>query len=171
MKFTQAQLSDVDESYPSLLFKNKIPVYIAQKKSNAYTQQLNDNDILITVDTIVWCNGEMFGKPKNRTDAHRMLQAISNNVHEVLTGVYLRSTKKTQEFYVSTMVQFRALADDEIDYYIDNYKPYDKAGAYGIQEWIGFVGLERIDGSYFNVMGLPVQKLYMELERFIENGI
>jgi septum formation protein len=168
LKFTQAQLSDVDESYPSILFKNKIPVYIAQKKSNAYTQKLNDNDILITVDTIVWCNNQMFGKPKDRDDARRMLQAISNNVHEVLTGVYLRSSKKIQDFYVSTMVQFRELTDDEIDYYLDNYKPYDIAGAYGIMEWIGFVGLERIEGSYFNVMGLPAQRLYMELERFIE---
>jgi len=168
LKFTQVQLSDVDESYPSILFKNKIPVYIAQKKSNAYTQKLNDNDILITVDTIVWCNGEMFGKPKDKNDARRMLKAISNNVHEVLTGVYLRSTNKIQDFYVSSTVQFSELADDEIDYYIENYKPYDKAGAYGIQEWIGFIGLERIEGSYFNVMGLPVQRLYAELKKFIE---
>jgi septum formation protein len=171
LNFTQIKISDIDESYPNNLNKNEIPVYVAQKKSNSYTQKLNNNDILITVDTIVWCNGEMFGKPKDKPDAVRMLKAISDNINEVLTGVCLRSATKTRHFVVSSIVHFKELKDDEINFYIENYQPYDKAGAYGIQEWIGFIGLEKIEGSYFNVMGLPAQRLYAELERFIKDGI
>lgn len=167
LNFTHVKLAEIDESYPNNLYKNKIPVYIAKNKSAAYTTELNNNDILITVDTIVWCRGEIFGKPKDRNDAVRMLNTISDNVHEVLTGVCLRSTSKQHDFFVSSMVYFKDLTDEEINFYIDNYQPYDKAGAYGIQEWIGFIGLERIEGSYFNVMGLPVQRLYIELEKFI----
>ena len=167
LDFTHVKLPEIDESYPDDLHKNKIPVYIAKKKSASYAQTLANNDILITVDTIVWCHGEVFGKPKDRNAAVRMLKSISDNVHEVLTGVCLRSASKQYDFVVSSMVYFKVLTDAEIDFYIDNYRPYDKAGAYGIQEWIGFIGLERIDGSYFNVMGLPVQSLYIELEKFI----
>lgn len=167
INFTHVKLSEIDESYPNDLYKNKIPVYIAKKKSESYQQQLGNNDILITVDTVVWCRGEIFGKPTDKNDAVRMLKSISNNIHEVLTGVCLRSVNKQHDFVVSSMVSFKALTDDEINFYINNYQPYDKAGAYGIQEWIGFVGLERIEGSYFNVMGLPVQRLYTELEKFI----
>ncbi|MDR2651986.1 MAG: Maf family nucleotide pyrophosphatase [Prevotellaceae bacterium] len=170
LNFIQVKLSDIDESYPSDLNKNEIPAYIARKKSDSYTQKLNDNDILITVDTIVWCNGEMFGKPKDKNDAHRMLSAISNNTHEVLSGVCLRSTAKIRSFVTTSTVQFKAFSDDEIDFYINNYNPYDKAGAYGIQEWIGYTGLIKIEGSYFNVMGLPSQNLYSELEMFISNS-
>ncbi|MDR1984855.1 MAG: Maf family nucleotide pyrophosphatase [Prevotellaceae bacterium] len=170
LNFTQVKLSDVDESYPDDLHKNEIPVHVAQKKSDSYTKKFNDNDILITVDTIVWCNGEMFGKPKDKNDAFRMLKAISNNTHEVLTGVCLRSATKTREFVVTSTVHFKSLTTDEIDFYIDNYQPYDKAGAYGIQEWIGFIGLTKIEGSYFNVMGLPTQNLYQELENFISDN-
>ncbi|MDR1552442.1 MAG: Maf family nucleotide pyrophosphatase [Prevotellaceae bacterium] len=167
LNFTQTKLSDIDESYPCDLNKNEIPAWIARKKSDSYTEKLNDNDILITVDTIVWCNGEMFGKPKDETDARRMLKAISNNTHEVLSGVCLRSATKMRNFVATSTVRFKAFSDEEIDFYIENYKPYDKAGAYGIQEWIGFTGLTQIEGSYFNVMGLPTQNLYSELEIFI----
>jgi septum formation protein len=167
LKFTQVKLSNINESYPCGLDKREIPIYIARKKSDSYGQKLNSNDILITVDTIVWCNGEMFGKPKDKTDAFRMLKAISNNTHEVLTGVCLRSITKTRNFVVTSTVHFKAFTNDEINFYINNYKPYDKAGAYGIQEWIGFAGLTQIEGSYFNVMGLPSQNLYAELEMFI----
>jgi septum formation protein len=167
LNFTQAELSNIDESYPVNLDKNEIPLYVAQKKSDAYIQKLNDNDILITVDTIVWCNGEMFGKPKDKNDAFRMLKAISDNTHEVISGVCLRSATKIRKFAVASIVHFRAFTDDEINFYIDSYQPYDKAGAYGIQEWIGFTGLSKIEGSYFNVMGLPTQSLYAELEKFI----
>ena len=167
LDFVHIKLTEIDETYPTDLYKNKIPVYIAKKKSDSYTQSLDNDDILITVDTIVWCRGELFGKPKSRNDAVRMLKSISNNVHEVLTGVCLRSANKQHEFFVSSIVYFKELTDAEIDFYIDNYHPYDKAGAYGIQEWIGFIGLERIEGSYFNVMGLPVQRLYIELGKFV----
>jgi septum formation protein len=167
LNFIQSELSNIDESYPDSLDKSEIPLYVAQKKSDAYIRKLNDNDILITVDTIVWCNGEMFGKPRNRHDAFRMLKAISNNTHEVLSGVCLRSTAKKRKFAVTSTVHFKYLTDDEINFYIDRYKPFDKAGAYGIQEWIGFMGLSKIEGSYFNVMGLPTQNLYAELEMFI----
>ncbi|MDR2127233.1 MAG: Maf family nucleotide pyrophosphatase [Prevotellaceae bacterium] len=170
LKFTQVKLSDTDESYPPDLDKNEIPAYVARKKSDAYTQNLNANDILITVDTIVWCNGEMFGKPKDRNDAFRMLKAISDSSHEVLTGVCLRSTAKTRNFVVTSTVHFKAFSDDEIEFYINTCKPYDKAGAYGIQEWIGYAGLTKIEGSYFNVMGLPTQNLYTELEIFIDSN-
>lgn len=166
--FIQVRLPDTDESYPDNLDKNKIPAYIAQKKSDLYTQKLNDNDILITVDTIVWCNGKMFGKPKDKNDAFGMLKAISNNTHEVLTGVCLRSTAKTRTFVVISTVHFKTVTDDEIEFYINNYQPYDKAGAYGIQEWIGLACLTKIEGSYCNVMGLPTQNLYAELEMFID---
>ncbi|MDR2065569.1 MAG: Maf family nucleotide pyrophosphatase [Prevotellaceae bacterium] len=169
LNFIQVKLPDTDESYPDNLDKNKIPAYIAQKKSAAYPQKLNDNDILITVDTIVWCNGEMFGKPKDRNDAFRMLKAISNNTHEVLTGVCLRSVKQIRNFAVTSTVHFKAFSDEEIKFYINNYQPYDKAGAYGIQEWTGYAGLIKIEGSYFNVMGLPTQNLYAELEMFINS--
>jgi septum formation protein len=171
LNFIQVKLPDADESYPDSLKKTEIPVYVAQKKSDSYNQKLNENDILITVDTIVWCNGEMFGKPKNKSDAFRMLKAISNNTHEVLSGVCLRSTTKTRKFVVTSTVHFKDFTDDEIEFYINNYQPYDKAGAYGIQEWIGFAGLIKIEGSYFNVMGLPSQNLYTELEMFINENL
>ncbi|MDR0421066.1 MAG: Maf family nucleotide pyrophosphatase [Prevotellaceae bacterium] len=169
LNFIQTKLSNTDESYPKGLNKNEIPIYVAQKKSDAYSQKLNDNDILITVDTIVLCNGEVFGKPKDRNDAFNMLKILSNNTHEVISGVYMRSTAKTRSFSVISTVRFKNFTDDEINFYIDTYQPYDKAGSYGIQEWIGFVGLLKIEGSYFNVMGLPTQNLYAELKMFINS--
>ncbi|MCU4176174.1 Maf-like protein [Carboxylicivirga sp. N1Y90] len=158
---------DVDEVYPQEMPSDEVPEFLAQHKAKAYAEELkNDETIVITADTIVVCNGKILGKPIDTADAFRMLQTLSNNEHEVITGVALSSSQKQYCFSVSTKVFFKALTDDEINHYICNYKPFDKAGAYGIQEWIGMVGIERIEGSYFNVVGLPVQKLYQELQNF-----
>ena len=127
---------------------------------------MHENEILITADTIVCLGDEILNKPSGRDEAIEMLQKLSGKAHEVITGVCLRSTHKQHSFYVSTKVYFRELDPDEIEFYIDRYKPFDKAGSYGIQEWIGFVGIEKIKGSYFNVVGLPTARLYTELERF-----
>lgn len=160
-------VNDFDESYPSHLKKAEIAMYLANSKANQLKMKLLDNEILITADTIVWCNGMVLGKPVNSEDSKRMLREISGNVHEVITGVSLFSTKKEKTFTDSTKVTFATLTDLEMDYYIKKFSPYDKAGAYGIQEWIGLAACSRIEGSYFNVVGLPVQKLYRELQTFI----
>jgi septum formation protein len=135
--------------------------------SACFKKEISDNEIVIAADTIVWCNGKVLGKPVNREDAIRILREISGNTHEVITGVSLLSRSKEHTFSELTKVTFELMSEDEISYYIDNYKPYDKAGAYGIQEWIGILACSHIDGSYFNVVGLPVQKLYKELQNFI----
>lgn len=158
---------EADESYPDSLNFAEIPEYLAKKKAEPYLDSLSNNEILITSDTIVWCNGRVLGKPADRGDAVSILKELSNNKHEVITGVYLIYNGNQRSFSAKTDVYFRALTIEEIDFYIDNFKPYDKAGAYGIQEWIGYVAVERIDGSYFNVMGLPIQKLYTELIDFL----
>lgn len=160
---------DSDESYPDTLPYSDIPIYLAQKKAEPFRKNLASNEMLITSDTIVWCNGSVLGKPIDRADAISILQKLSGHKHEVITGVHLIYKGKEHSFSASTDVYFRELTDEEINYYIDNFKPYDKAGAYGVQEWIGYVAVERIDGSYFNVMGLPVQKLYNELIKFLED--
>ncbi len=164
--FTLAPRYHVDEVYPPDMPKDEVPVYLAKLKSEHYPQPLADDEILITADTLVWCKNEFLGKPKNNEDACRMLWLMSGSVHEVLTGVCLRSASKTTTFLASTLVHFRELTQEEMCYYIGKYKPMDKAGAYGIQEWIGYAAIERIEGSYYNVMGLPMQKLYVELEKF-----
>ena len=127
---------------------------------------LQPGELIITADTIVWLNGEVLGKPRDREDAINMLHKLSGNTHEVFTGVTLTTKEKQRSFYAETKVTFARLTDEEILYYIDKYQPFDKAGSYGVQEWIGFIGVERIEGSYFNVMGLPVQRLYRELKVF-----
>jgi septum formation protein len=160
---------ETDESYPNELNFSEIPEYLATKKALPYIQTLASHEVLITSDTIVWCKGKVLGKPTNREDAVQILKDLSGCMHTVITGIALRSEEREHTFSVSTDVYFKELSDEEIYYYIDNYSPYDKAGAYGIQEWIGYVGVERIDGSYFNVMGLPVQKLYTELISFLQN--
>lgn len=159
-------LPGVDESYPDSLIGEEIPRYISQIKAEAYRPLMKETCLLITADTIVWVDGEVFGKPKDIADARRMLQALSGRSHEVITGVTLASKDKSHSFTVTTEVTFASLCKEEIDFYIERYKPYDKAGAYGIQEWIGYIGVESIRGSYFNVMGLPVQRLYRELLKF-----
>lgn len=160
----RVETNDVDESYPEQLSGEKIPVYLAKIKAASYT--LRDNSLLITADTIVWGNGEVFGKPTDFEDGKRILNALAGKTHQVITGVCIRSQNREKCFHVTTNVTFRALSEQEIEHYLHNYKPYDKAGAYAIQEWIGFVGVEGIEGSYFNVMGMPVQRLYCELKNW-----
>jgi septum formation protein len=154
----------LEETYPRGLSKEEIPVYLAKLKSRAILDEVPHKNLLITADTIVWLDGKVINKPKDREDAAGILNQLSGNVHEVLTGVCLRTAEKMHAFFASSLVWFARLSDDEIDYYIDHYKPFDKAGAYGVQEWIGYIGIEKIEGSYFNVMGLPIQKVYHELK-------
>lgn len=155
-----------DESYPSSLQAGDIPIYIARAKALAYRDKLKEDDLLITADTIVWCDGQMMGKPVNDAEAKLMLRHLSGKTHQVYTAVCFARKKYFDDFVDKTDVSFRLLTDDEIDYYVTTYKPFDKAGAYGIQEWIGFIGVTAINGSYFNVMGLPVEKVYDYLSRY-----
>lgn len=154
---------DFDDSLDVLL----VPEYLSKLKSKGFNRNLQDNEILITADTMVLCDNKILGKPKDRADAVKILRMLSGNMHQVLTGVCIRSNKGCRSFTATTNVWFRDLTLEAIDYYIDNYAPYDKAGAYGAQEWIGYVAIHRIEGSYFNVMGLPIQQLYMELDKFL----
>jgi len=158
---------EFEESYPANLKGEEIALHLARMKSESFKKEISLNEIIITADTIVWCNNEVLGKPADASDAKRMIRALSGNTHEVITGVTILSSLKEKTFADSTKVTFEKLTELEIDYYIDNFKPYDKAGAYGIQEWIGIAACSRIEGSYFNVVGLPVQKLYKELKEFI----
>jgi septum formation protein len=160
-------IRDYAESYPADLKGNEIPLYVAREKAKSFKNEIAMNEIVITADTIVWCNNEVLGKPVDAGDAKRMISELSGNTHEVITGVTLISASKERTFTDSSSVTFEILTEEEINYYIDNFKPFDKAGAYGIQEWIGVVACSRIEGSYFNVVGLPVQKLYKELKEFI----
>ncbi len=161
-------IRDYKESYPEDLVGEQIAEYVANGKAITFKGEMSDNEIIITADTIVWCNNKVLGKPVNRADAITILEEISGNTHEVITGVCLLSNYKERIFSVSTRVTFALLSQNEIRYYVDKYKPYDKAGAYGIQEWIGLAGCSHIEGSYFNVMGLPVQRLYKELQDFVK---
>ena len=158
-------LPEVDESYPDTLSGEEIPLYISQEKAAAYRRFMKDNTLLITADTIVWLDGKVYGKPRNTADAKAMLQALSGKTHTVITGVTLTSLQKQISFAVSTEVTFAALGDDEIDYYVETYRPLDKAGAYGIQGK-GSLLIQGIQGDYFTVMGLPVAKLYRVLQQF-----
>ena len=157
---------DVDENCPPNLQREEIPVFIARKKADAYKDILKDNSLLITADTIVWQDGNVFGKPKDEEDAIKILKQLSGKIHQVITGVCITTIKKSTVFDVVTDVKFASFSDEEIKYYVENYKPFDKAGAYGIQEWIGFAGIERINGSYYNVMGLPIHRLYCKLKNW-----
>jgi septum formation protein len=162
----QVLISDVDEPYPENLTKEEIPVFLAELKSKSLIKNLKENDLLITADTIVWLNGEVIGKPENRKEAVRTLQKLSSNEHQVISGVCLTSINKQKSFFSVSNVQFKNLSLPEIEYYVSEYKPFDKAGAYGIQEWIGYIGITHIEGSFYNVMGLPVQQLYTEIQNF-----
>ena len=159
-------LPDVDESYPDNLQGGDIPLYISRVKADAYKPMLQPDELMITADTIVWMDGMVLGKPRNELGAIEMLTRLSGGVHYVYTGVSITTQTRQESFYVATEVRFAKLTDEEIRYYVDTYKPMDKAGAYGVQEWIGYIGVENIQGSYFNVMGLPVQRLYTELKKF-----
>ncbi len=156
------QLKEVEEVYPSTLEGTAITDFLADLKSKPFTD-LKENDLLITSDTIVWLDNKALGKPKDKTEAIEILQQLSGKMHQVITSVSIKGKNFQTLFNDTTNVYFKNLTVDEIHYYVENHKPYDKAGSYGIQEWIGFIGIEKIEGSYFNVMGLPVQKLYKEL--------
>ena len=157
------EVKSVNEIYPSALKKEEITNYLAKLKVSAFENQLKPSDILITADTIVWLNNKPLEKPKNHQQAVEMLKQLSNTSHEVITSVCIKTLQNEKLFFDETTVHFKKLSDEEINFYVDTYKPFDKAGAYGIQEWIGYIGVTKIEGSYFNVMGLPVQKLYEEL--------
>lgn len=168
ISFEVRVLPDIDETYPIGLQSEEIPLYIAKAKANAYRTMMNKNDLLITADTIVWVKGEVLGKPCDEAHARIMLRKLSGTSHEVITGVCLRTHQTNKEFAVTTTVNFKPLNDEEIDYYVSHYHPLDKAGAYGIQEWIGYIGVTSLQGSYYNVMGLPIQRLYQELQNIAQ---
>ena len=159
-------LDNIDESYPETLPTNEIAGYISKKKADAYRQTMADDELIITADTIVVLGQEVMGKPKDDEEARRMLRELSGKTHQVITGVCLTTKDKQSNFSVETDVTFKTLSEEEIDYYVAHYRPLDKAGAYGIQEWIGHIGVTGLNGSYFNVMGLPVQRIYEALKAF-----
>ncbi len=166
LEYQVTALPEVDESYPDTLDGEKIPRYISQQKAEAYRNLMQENTLLITADTIVWLDGKVYGKPADLDHARAMLQALAGKTHTVITGVTLTSREKQVSFSVATEVSFAPLTGEEIAYYVDRYRPLDKAGAYGVQEWIGYIGVTGMNGSYYNVMGLPIQRLYTELKNF-----
>lgn len=163
--FTVNVIKDIDESYPETLPADETAEYIAVKKAKAYTEPIAKDELLLTADTVVILEGEVMGKPADKADAVQMLKRLSGKTHKVITGCCLVGADKERHFSVCTNVTFANLTDEQINYYVNKYKPMDKAGAYGIQEWIGYVGVTRLEGSYFNVMGLPVQRIYDEIQR------
>ena len=164
LEFEVRVMKGIDESYPDDLAGDDIPKYISMQKARAYIPALAPDEVLITSDTIVYADGKVLGKPRDAADAHSMLRLLSGRTHEVITGVTIvEAGHEPRTFATTTRVTFKQLSDEEIDYYIANYRPFDKAGAYGIQEWIGYIGVTSIEGSYYNVMGLPVQRVYESL--------
>ena len=170
LDFTVKVINGIDESWPHDLKGEEIPLFISREKAAPYKSLIGPDELVITADTIVSVDGEVLGKPTDKADAVRMLRLISGRWHEVITGVTLMTSEREHSFAVTTKVKFCNLIDDEINRYVESGLPMDKAGAYGIQEWIGYVGVEAIEGSYFNVVGLPVQKLYRELINFVFNN-
>ena len=166
--FVLADGYEVEETYPATLEAERVPEYLACLKSASYPQPLTEDEVLITADTVVLCDGRILGKPAGREEAEAMLAALSGRRHRVVTGVALRHARAERSFSVASDVWFRPLRQEEIAYYVDHYRPFDKAGAYGIQEWIGYVAIEKIEGSFYNVMGLPVQAVYAELDRLAD---
>ena len=161
----EIRLKEIEEIYPQELKAHEITNYLAELKASAFEGELQTNEIVITSDTIVWYKNKALGKPKNEQDAFQILKSLSNATHEVITSVCFKTNKKLEVLYEITKVTFNELSDEAIWYYLENYKPYDKAGAYGIQEWIGFVGVSKIEGSYANVMGMPTDKVYEYLSK------
>ena len=166
IQFEVIVADDEDEYFPSDLEKVEIPVFLASRKSFLYKKYV-DNNTLVIADTIVWIDNKVVGKPVNHDQAVDILRSLSGRKHQVLTGVCLKTISKETAFYEISDVYFRKLVPEEIDYYVSNWKPFDKAGAYGIQEWIGYIGIEKIKGSYFNIMGLPTERLFLELKKFV----
>ncbi len=165
LDFEVRVLPGIDESYPSELREGDIPLYISRKKADAYRSRLTPDELLITADTIVWLHGEVLEKPQDDADACRMLRKLSGQTHQVFTGVCLTTIDRQVSFSCCSDVTFANLTEEEIQHYVRTYRPLDKAGAYGVQEWIGYIGVERIEGSFFNVVGLPVQRLYQALKQ------
>ena len=161
------RLKEIEEVYPAGLQGAEITNYLAELKANAFEKELDTNDLLITSDTIVWLNESALGKPTDAEDALAMLQKLSNKTHEVITSVCIKSIAKTEVFHCSTKVTFGTLSDEAIRYYLDQYQPFDKAGSYGIQDWIGLIGISKIEGSYTNVVGLPTELLYQKLLSYV----
>lgn len=166
IKYQVVSLPEIDESYPDTLSGAEIPTYIAQQKAQAYVGLMSADTLLITADTIVWHNDKVYGKPTDAAHAKTMLRELSGHTHTVITGVAITSCCKQRLFAVESKVTFDTLDEEEIEYYVTHYNPIDKAGAYGIQEWIGYIGVTGLEGSYFNVMGLPIQRLYKELKNW-----
>ncbi len=164
--FNVVTISGVEETYPDDMPAVEVPVFLSAKKADAYLKRLHDREMIITADTLVILGEKILGKPKDADDACRMLRTLANRTHKVVTGVTIATLDRRCSFSVTTEVTFANLSDEEIRYYVDTFRPFDKAGAYGIQEWIGGVAVEKIDGSFYNVMGLPVQRLYAELRNF-----
>jgi septum formation protein len=160
-------IRDFDETFPVNLTGDQIAGYLSSSKIKSFRNEISANEIVLTADTIVWCNNRVLGKPADRTEAVSIIRELSANTHEVITGVSMLSLRDEKTFTESTRVTFAMLTDEEITWYVDRYKPFDKAGAYGIQEWIGITACSRIEGSYFNVVGLPVQRLLKELDEFV----
>lgn len=159
-------IDGLEEHYPETLQGAEIPLFLARQKADAFLPTLTADDLLITADTIVWLDGRVYGKPTDADDARRMLRTLAGRTHEVITGVCLTSTQRQEAFSATTQVTFANFSDAEIDYYVAKYRPFDKAGSYGVQEWIGYIGVESIAGSFYNVMGLPVQRLYNVLQNW-----
>lgn len=169
--YTLAAPYEAEEVYPDDLAAQQVPLYLSELKSDVYPYELTEEQILITADTVVILGREVIGKPSGRVEAVETLQKLSENTHTVITGVTLRGKNRRKSFSSESQVTFRRLAPQDIDYYVDRYQPYDKAGAYGIQEWIGYIGIERIEGSFYNVMGLPTRRLYTELIEFLNESL
>lgn len=167
----EIRLKEIEEIYPEILKAEEITNYLAKLKAQAFDGELNEKELLVTSDTIVWLNGKALGKPKNYDDAFQILKSLSNETHEVITSVCFKTKDTIDTIFDSTKVTFNTLSDDSIRYYLDNYKPFDKAGAYGIQEWIGLIGISKIEGSYTNVVGLPTEKVYSYLTQSITNKL
>lgn len=161
------RLKEVEEIYPNHLKAAEITNFLAELKANAFENELKENDILITSDTIVWLDGKALGKPKDYDNAFKMLQELGGQTHEVITSVCMKTSTKTETFHCVTKVTFATLAEEHIRYYLDQYKPFDKAGSYGIQDWIGLIGIEKIEGSYTNVVGLPTEMLFQKLMHYV----
>ncbi len=164
--FEVRTIAGLEEHYPDTLQGAEIPLFLAKQKADAFLPSLTDDDLLITADTIVWLDGRVYGKPTDAADARAMLRTLSGRTHEVITGVCLTTTRRQESFSATTQVTFANFNDQEIEYYVEHYRPFDKAGSYGVQEWIGYIGVESINGSFYNVMGLPVQRLYQKLKEF-----
>ena len=167
IEFELAPRFECEESFPDDMPADEVAEYLSRLKSEAYPESLAEQDILLTADTVVIAQSRILGKPADRAEAIAMISMLSGCEHDVVTGVTLRTAAHTHSFSVKSEVRFRALDEEEIAYYVDTYRPFDKAGAYGIQEWIGYVGIESLDGSFYNVMGLPVQRLYCELKEMV----